>query len=59
MSTLRLIVAILLILPVGIVMLAAGAVAISLTFVMSLFCRLRDACNLLLEALLRELFSPS
>ena len=59
MSGLRLIAAALLILPVGAVMLAAGAVAFALTLAMWPFACLRNTGAACLEALLRELYRPS
>ncbi len=57
MSTLRLIAVTLLILPVAAIMLATGAIAYALTLVTWPFCYLRNTSALLLEALLKELFS--
>lgn len=59
MSALRLIAATLLILPVGIVMLAAGTVALALTAAMLPFALVRNAGSRLLEELLREMYRPS
>jgi hypothetical protein len=57
-SALRLIAATLLILPVGVVMLAAGTVALALTVAMWPFAYVRNHASALLAALLRELYRP-
>lgn len=59
MSALRLITVACFIVPVGAVMLAAGAVAIALTVAMFPFCYLRNKSSQFLEALLWEVFRPS
>jgi hypothetical protein len=58
MTTLRRIVATLLILPVSVVMLTAGIVAYVLTLAMWPFCYLRNRGSALLEALLQEMYRP-
>jgi hypothetical protein len=58
MSTLRSIAATLLVLPVSVVMLAAGVVAYALTLVKWPFCYIRNRGSALLEALLREMDWP-
>jgi hypothetical protein len=55
-SALRLIGAVLLVLPVGVVMLAAGTVALGLTTLMLPFALLRNAGSRILEALLTEMY---
>jgi hypothetical protein len=57
MRALRLIAVVLLILPVGAITLVAGAGAIAVTVAIWPFAFVRNTGNLLLEALLRELWA--
>jgi hypothetical protein len=59
LSALRLIAAAFLIVPVGFVMLAAGAVVTALVVAIRPFAYIRNRGSALLEILLREIYRPS